>query len=52
MSDDAIAAVERWTEQLADWAIPAEILARAPVSPWSHDVATFAVDDTLLRGTA
>jgi SAM-dependent methyltransferase len=42
-------AAERWSAQLAEWGIPDEILARAPVSPWSHDVATFAVDDTLDR---
>src|SRR2546430_17593255 len=25
---------ERWANALAEWAIPPEILARAPVSPW------------------
>jgi SAM-dependent methyltransferase len=42
-------AAERWSAQLAEWGIPDEILARAPVSPWSHEVATFAVDDTVDR---
>lgn len=36
-----------WKEQLASWAIPERILARAEVPPWSHDPATFAVDDSL-----
>jgi SAM-dependent methyltransferase len=42
-------ASDRWSAQLAEWGIPDEILAQAPVSPWSHDVATFSVDDTLDR---
>ncbi len=42
-------AATRWAEQLANWAIPEEILARAPVSPWQHDTAMFVVDDTLDR---
>ncbi|MFK7917745.1 MAG: class I SAM-dependent methyltransferase [Ilumatobacter sp.] len=42
-------AVDRWAEQLAEWAIPEHILDQAPRSPWAHDTATFAVDDTLDR---
>ena len=42
-------AAARWAEQLERWAIPAEILANAPVSPWQHDTAMFVVDDTLDR---
>jgi SAM-dependent methyltransferase len=42
-------AAARWAEQLERWAIPAEILAQAPVSPWQHDTAMFVVDDTLDR---
>lgn len=42
-------AAESWSAQLAGWGIPDEILAQAPVSPWSHEVATFSVDDTLER---
>ena len=40
-----------WADQLQAWAIPDEILAQAPASPWCHDPATFAVDDTLSRDT-
>ncbi len=42
-------AVEHWAEQLAAWAIPQHILDQAPTSPYAHDSATFAVDDTLDR---
>ena len=42
-------AVERWAEQLADWAIPRRVLDRVPRSPYAHDTATFVVDDTLDR---
>jgi SAM-dependent methyltransferase len=42
-------AAGRWAEQLARWAIPEEILAQAPASPWQHDTAMFVVDDTLDR---
>ena len=34
-------AAERWASQLADWAIPEEILAQAPESPWSFPPALF-----------
>ncbi len=44
-------AATRWAQQLDRWAIPEEILAQAPVSPWQHDTAMFAVDDTLDRTT-
>jgi SAM-dependent methyltransferase len=44
-------AAARWAERLERWAIPDEILAQAPVSPWQHDTATFVVDDTLDRNT-
>lgn len=44
-------AAERWTRLLASWALPDEILAQAPASPWAHDPTTFAVDDTLERDT-
>jgi SAM-dependent methyltransferase len=43
------AAGARWADRLARWAIPDAILAQAPVSPWQHDTAMFAVDDTLDR---
>lgn len=35
-------AAEEWTEALASWAIPEEILARAPESPWHFPVKVFA----------
>ena len=44
-----MSAAERWAEQLAAWAIPQHILDQAPRSPWAHETATFAVDDTLDR---
>lgn len=44
-------AAARWAERLGRWAIPEEILAQAPVSPWKHDTAMFVVDDTLDRIT-
>jgi SAM-dependent methyltransferase len=44
-------AAGRWAEGLERWAIPEEILVRAPVSPWQHDTAMFVVDDTLDRNT-
>lgn len=36
-------AQDRWAEQLAAWAIPDEILAQAPESPWIHPVRMFTV---------
>ncbi len=42
-------AATRWADGLGRWAIPDEILAQAPVSPWQHDTAMFVVDDTLDR---
>ncbi len=42
-------AAVRWADGLAQWAIPEEILAQAPTSPWQHDTAMFVVDDTLDR---
>jgi SAM-dependent methyltransferase len=32
-----------WSKQLAAWAIPSEILAQAPTSPWIHPVELFEV---------
>ena len=34
---------EFWREGLAQWAIPKEILAQAPTSPWIHPVQMFTV---------
>jgi SAM-dependent methyltransferase len=36
------AAAAQWREALASWAIPEEILARAPESPWTFPVELFA----------
>lgn len=35
-------AAERWRDALAAWAIPQDILARAPESPWGFPVELFA----------
>lgn len=35
-------AAERWAEQLAAWAIPEDVLARAPEPPWGFPTAIFA----------
>jgi SAM-dependent methyltransferase len=40
MGVDDLAA--RWRDDLAAWAIPEEIVAAAPVSPWTHQVERFA----------
>jgi SAM-dependent methyltransferase len=41
MDTQATAALERWREQLDGWAIPEEILAAAPESPWGFPVGLF-----------
>ena len=41
MDGQATGALERWREQLDGWAIPAEILAAAPESPWGYPVGLF-----------
>jgi SAM-dependent methyltransferase len=38
-------AAERWAQQLADWAIPQEILDAAPESPWHFPPALFVAAD-------
>ncbi|MGH9067860.1 MAG: methyltransferase domain-containing protein [Acidimicrobiales bacterium] len=49
-------ATRRWAEALAAWAIPEEILAAAPESPWSLPIGLFAappeVEDTASRRRA
>ena len=40
---------EQWAAELAAWAIPQSILDQAPESPWLHDPAAFAADDTMAR---
>lgn len=49
MNPIVIPAAERWTEQIAGWGIPDHIVAQAPVSPWAHDPARFAVGGPLDR---
>jgi SAM-dependent methyltransferase len=39
--DGQSGALERWREQLDGWAIPSEILAAAPESPWGYPVGLF-----------
>ena len=41
MDTQAGGALARWREQLDGWAIPAEILAAAPESPWGFPVGLF-----------
>ena len=41
MDGQADGALARWREQLDGWAIPAEILAAAPESPWTFPVGLF-----------
>jgi SAM-dependent methyltransferase len=41
MDGQAPGALERWREQLDGWAIPEEILASAPESPWGFPVGLF-----------
>jgi SAM-dependent methyltransferase len=38
-------AADRWSEALAAWAIPEQILAQAPVAPWVHPPAMFRLED-------
>jgi SAM-dependent methyltransferase len=42
-----VSAASRWAENLAAWAIPDEILAQAPQSPWIHPVQQFVVPDVI-----
>lgn len=37
-----MSALDRWREQLEGWAIPEEILARAPEDPWAFPAELFA----------
>jgi SAM-dependent methyltransferase len=41
MNGQRVGALARWREQLDGWAIPAEILAAAPESPWQFPVGLF-----------
>ncbi|MBU6245073.1 MAG: methyltransferase domain-containing protein [Actinomycetales bacterium] len=44
---DLQARAGKWRDDLASWAIPAEILRQAPEEPWIHPVAMFTVDDEI-----
>lgn len=39
---DAEELARRWRERLESWAIPDEIMAKAPADPWGHSPARFA----------
>src|SRR6476620_7919684 len=41
MTSTSTTAAERWAAQLAAWAIPEEIMAQAPQSPWEFSAAFF-----------
>jgi SAM-dependent methyltransferase len=41
-------AAERWRHDLAAWAIPDEILSRAPENPWIHPAVLFDVPDDIV----
>jgi 2-polyprenyl-3-methyl-5-hydroxy-6-metoxy-1,4-benzoquinol methylase len=41
VSMDAEELAARWRERLESWAIPEEILAKAPADPWSHSPERF-----------
>src|SRR5204863_7960861 len=45
-------AATRWREDLARWAIPDQILERAPESPWHFPVKLFASRADSVQGTA
>lgn len=49
--DDAAEANRRWQQMLAAWAIPEELVARAPEPPYFFDPAVFiaAADDAVAR---
>ncbi|MCF8557397.1 MAG: class I SAM-dependent methyltransferase [Candidatus Nanopelagicales bacterium] len=46
-SDAASALLSRWSDDLASWAIPDEILAQAEEKPWIHPVAMFTVEEEI-----
>ena len=47
-NDDA---ADRWADALGRWAIPPEILARAPESPWTCVPVDFKADDMMVMET-
>lgn len=42
----AVGPLQRWRDALDAWAIPTEILAQAPASPWGYPTRIFAADRT------
>jgi SAM-dependent methyltransferase len=42
-----LTAVEKWNSDLAQWAIPQEILDQAEVEPWFHPAALFALPEEI-----
>ncbi len=47
--DATFPAIEQWARDLAGWAVPAEIIAQAPESPWFHEVDRFSVGGSIDR---
>jgi SAM-dependent methyltransferase len=46
-ADAAMDPLEHWATTLRDWAIPDEIIAQAPRSPWIHPVESFRPEGDL-----
>ncbi len=46
---DEPTAADRWRDALTAWSLPERVLEAATESPFRHDVARFAVDDTIDR---
>ncbi|HZD72281.1 MAG TPA: class I SAM-dependent methyltransferase [Actinomycetota bacterium] len=51
MDQDMPSPLDRWREELEAWAIPEEILQRAPESPWSFPVGMFRAKAEHARAT-
>jgi len=47
-SSEEVSPLERWAEQLGAWAIPEEILAQAPESPWGFPPELFGAQSVPL----
>jgi SAM-dependent methyltransferase len=50
MGQGSGSALDRWRKELEAWAIPEEILARAPESPWGFPVGMFRAKADRARG--
>ena len=46
-----MSALQKWSDSLPLWAIPQEIIDRAPTSPWIHPVSTFTPKGDLFVDT-